>query len=63
MLAFTLQAVPKDVAEQLAAKVPAVFSVGEGELQGCHLEAKNVRHHEHWLEQVFSALCSACVAQ
>jgi hypothetical protein len=52
-----VQAVPKEVAEQLAHKVPQVFSVGTGKLKGCHLQAKNVRHHEHWIEQV-CGLCS-----
>lgn len=55
-----LQAVPKDVAEQLASRVPAVFSVGKGTPKGSCLVAKNVRHHEHYLEQVSCTIMPVC---
>lgn len=46
------QAVPEAVAKELAEKVPQVFTVGKGDLKGCRLQAKDVRHHEHYLERV-----------
>lgn len=48
-----MQAVPKDTAQELAERLPEVFSVAAK--QHPHhgwLQSKNIRHYEHYLERV-----------
>ena len=51
--ARALQAVPKEVAQQLAEKLPQVFTVpAKQHRDHGWLSAKNIRHREHVLERV-----------
>lgn len=51
-IAAGVQPVGKDLAEQLAARVPQVFSVRKKARDGCFLKVQDVRQHEHHLEPV-----------